>query len=64
MPGILGHNQVALAEQEIPESPKETATALSLAVQNALSDGERRLEIALPDGLAFGLFGAPPGPPC
>jgi hypothetical protein len=46
---------------EIPESPKQLATELSLAVQAALSDGKRRLEITLPDGLCFGLFGQPPG---
>lgn len=46
---------------ELPESPKEIATQLSLAIAAALSDGERRLEVTLPDGLCFGLFGAPPG---
>lgn len=46
---------------KFPESPKEVATEMSLAVQAALSDGKRRLEIALPDGLQFGLFGQPPG---
>lgn len=46
---------------DIPGSPKELATALSLAVQAAVSDGKRRLEITLPDGLCFGLFGQPPG---
>ena len=34
---------------------------MSLAVQSALADGHRRLEISLPDGLCFGLFGEPPG---
>ena len=46
---------------DIPESPKALATELSLAVQSAVSDGKRRIELTLPEGLCFGLFGAPPG---
>ena len=37
----------------LPTSPKELATDASLAVQAALSDGHRRLEVSLPDGLCF-----------
>ena len=46
---------------ELPDSPKSIATDLSIAVQAALGAGKRRLEIVLPDGLCFGLFGPPPG---
>ncbi len=46
---------------ELPGSPKDLATQMSLAIQAALTDRHRRLEIVLPDGLCFGLFGEPPG---
>ena len=46
---------------EVPGTPKEVATAMSVAVQAALRDGKRQLQISLPAGLGFGLFGAPPG---
>ena len=46
---------------EVPGTPKDVATAMSVAVQAALRDGKRHLQISLPAGLGFGLFGAPPG---
>lgn len=46
---------------ELPGSPKEIVTELSLAVQAALEDSRRRLEVSVPDGLGFGVFGPPPG---
>lgn len=48
-------------EAKLPSSPKEIATEMSLSVQAALGAGERRLEVTLPDGLCFGLFGGAPG---
>ena len=42
-----------LASADLPTSPKATAESLSLAVQAALADGARRLEIALPAGVRF-----------
>ena len=41
----------------MPGSPKELATQLSLAVQAGLADEHRKLEIRLPPGLCFGMFG-------
>ena len=48
-------------EAKLPTSPKEIATEMSLAVQAALGAGERRLNVELPEGLCFGLFGGAPG---
>lgn len=38
---------------DIPGSPKQIATEASLAVQRALKDGKRRLDVTVPDGLQF-----------
>ena len=51
---------VAMAEL-LPSSPKELAQQMSLSVQAALADKHRKLEVKLPSGLCFGLFGQPPG---
>ncbi|KAL1495529.1 hypothetical protein AB1Y20_016893 [Prymnesium parvum] len=40
-----------------PANPKELATQLSLAVQASLAEKHRKLEVRLPTGLCFGLFG-------
>eukprot|EP00325_Prymnesiales_sp_UTEX-LB-985_P022134 CAMPEP_0174722064 /NCGR_PEP_ID=MMETSP1094-20130205/37597_1 /TAXON_ID=156173 /ORGANISM="Chrysochromulina brevifilum, Strain UTEX LB 985" /LENGTH=397 /DNA_ID=CAMNT_0015922849 /DNA_START=10 /DNA_END=1200 /DNA_ORIENTATION=+ len=37
----------------IPASPKEIATRASVAVQAALADGKRRLDVTVPDGMCF-----------
>jgi len=56
----LVQTPITMAEQ-LPGSPKDIATEMSLAVSAALTDGKRRLDVTLPDGLCFGLFGSPPG---
>ena len=48
-----GISAAELASADLPTSPKATAESLSLAVQAALADGARRLEIALPAGVRF-----------
>lgn len=45
----------------LPASPKELASQMSVAVQKALADKHRKLEVKLPSGLCFGLFGQLPG---
>ena len=42
-----------MADITLPSSPKDVATQASLAVQAALSDGHRRLEVTAPEGLCF-----------
>lgn len=51
----------ALGAGQLPASPKEVATEISVAVGAALQDGRRRLCIVTPDELAFGMFGKPMG---
>ena len=38
---------------DVPGSPKEVATQASVAVQSALADGLRRLDVTAPDGMCF-----------
>jgi len=52
---------MAAAPAKLPESPKQLAAQMSVAVQSALKGQCRLLEVRLPDGLCFGLFGKPPG---
>lgn len=56
-----GGPQMAAAPAKLPESPKQLAAQMSVAVQSALKGQCRLLEVRLPDGLCFGLFGKPPG---
>jgi len=62
-PLARSHQRTAMPAMadSFPASPKDIATEMSLAVRAALSDGKRRLDVTLPDGLCFGLFGVPPG---
>jgi len=46
---------------QLPGSPKDVATEMSVSVGAALQEGQQRLSIVTPDELSFGLLGKPIG---